>query len=200
MSLIILRYLFEHLDSYAGISNIKEDYIMILEIVVIVLGSILIFYLISIYYKIQPNILISEDRKKRDDFIFLKKMIAVILLGIFLFLTIKEVIIIFNYIFEGNISELKLSHLFFKDMFTIMIYFDILMVLVTMWFSLRYAIVFKISALTASTIMLRLSLTDDIFLNVLLTILAVLFSILISEVFKKFEEVLIKNMEKMNKK
>ncbi len=200
MSLIILRYVFEHLGNFATISNLKHDYIEVLEIVTIVLGSILIFYLISIYYKIQPHILISEDERQQNNFVNMKKIIAVILLIVLLFFSFKEMFSITYSLFRGDISNVKLSHLFFKDMFSIMIYFDVLMILVTMWFSLRYAMVFRTSALTASTIMIRLSFTDDIFLNVLLTVLAVIFAILVTVVYKKFEGVLVKNMEKNKSK
>jgi len=199
MSLVILRYIFEHMGSFARISSLKHDYILVLEILVIIFGAILIFYLISIYYRIQPHIVISEDADQREDFVFMKKIIAVVLLIILVIFSFNEVFNMVAFITNGELDNAKLSHFFFKDMFTIMIYFDIAMVLITMWYSLRYAIIFRTSALTASTILLRLSFTNDIFLNVFLTVLAVGFAILVTLAYKRFEGVLVNKLEDKSK-
>ncbi len=188
MSLIIIRYLFEHIDKYLKITNFKTDFSEILELFCVTVSALFLYLFIKIFYDIQPHKPITADPTNRRNFIRIKKIFAVILLVTLLSYAAFEMSQSIRGLLSGSFNESRLGHVFFKNMFSIMIFFDILMILLTMWYGARYSVVFRSSALTVSTILLRIAFSEDIFVMIGLTVLSVLFAIGVSWVYMRFDK------------
>lgn len=189
MSLIIIRYVFEHLDKYSHIHSLVADWKIILQLLVAAFGALFIFALTNYYYKIQNHHTIIDDPTEKNNFVLIKKIVSVLLIFILFFLGIKEINFFVLHIAEPETNIVEISHIFFKEMFSIMIFFDILLVLLTMWYGAKYQVVFRTSAFVVSTLLIRLSFSEDIYVTVTLSLLAVIFAIGVSYVYNKFDKI-----------
>jgi len=189
MSLIIIRYIFEHLDKYTHIVSIKQDWQIVLQLLIASFGALSIFALTNYYYKIQTHNSINDDPTEKNKFILVKKIVSVILVFTLFFLGIKELLFFIQHITDPHTNAVEISHIFFKEMFSIMIFFDILLVLLTMWYGAKYQVVFRTSAFVVSTLLIRLSFSEDIYVTVSLSLMAVVFAIGVSHVYNKFDKI-----------
>lgn len=188
ISLIIIRYIFEHLDKYSHIYSFKEDWQTILQLLAAAFGALAIFALTNYFYKIQQHISISSDPTENKKFIFVKKIVSIFLIFILFFLGVKEMVYIYQHFSDSNVGIAELNNIYFKEMFTIMIFFDILLVLLTMWYGAKYQVVFRTSAFVVSTLLIRLSFSEDIYITITLSLMAVLFAIGVSLVSNRFDK------------
>lgn len=95
---------------------------------------------------------------------------------------------IYQHFSDSNVGIAELNNIYFKEMFTIMIFFDILLVLLTMWYGAKYQVVFRTSAFVVSTLLIRLSFSEDIYITITLSLMAVLFAIGVSLVSNRFDK------------
>ena len=123
----------------------------------------------AVYYRIQPQQ--HDDTGKPVDlfsFVAAKKGIALILLGIFLYMGSTA-------IFMTLTGEEHPD--FFHGFYTLLIITDILLVLLAQCFQPSYYAVFRNSGYALATLMIRLALAAPAYLNVLLGVAAAVFAI-----------------------
>lgn len=192
ITLIIIRRIFKDLykiEFSTDWFNKKEDVLFTLDVVAV----IILFYLIYIFYKIvdvKPQINIPAKIIK---FIKLKKIIATILVPIFLILAIYN----FGYwLYENffsinhSLSNIKNTNkIFFDEFFTILILIDVLLLLFSFLHTDKFNQVIRNSGFIISTIMLKLSFNIEGILNPIITVCAVLLGVLIVYINKKYEKI-----------
>ncbi len=188
MSLIILRGIFEHLGEYSHIHSLSGDWHEILRLLTAGFGSLLIFFLVHIYYRIQPHRKVSQDPTVVSRFVAIKELTTVGLILVMVGLAIQEVSSLAAGIISPQSPEWEISHVFFSNVFTLMIFADVLLVLLTMWYSTSYSIVFRTSALTISTVVLRFSFGEEVELSVVMAIMAVLIGIGVTWIYNRFPD------------
>lgn len=169
LSLILMRNAFKEL------SNLPEPILFtgnedaILRILSDGFGALLLFALLGLYYRLQA--LYQEDTGKPADlfsFVAAKKGIALILLGMFLYMGGATII---QTLAGGNPPD------FFHGFYTLLIITDILLVLIAQCFQPSFYAVFRNSGYALSTLIIRLALAAPPYYNVLLGIAAALFAI-----------------------
>lgn len=179
LSLILMRNAFKEL-SYLPEPITFEGYEdAILRIVSDGFGALLIFALLGFYYRVQ-------DQQKQDDlkgkpidlfsFVAAKKGIALIILGIFIFMGGNT---IYNWLHEIPQSD------FFHDFYTLLIITDILLVLIAQCFQPSFFAVFRNSGYALSTLIIRLALAAPAYYNVLLGVAAASFAIIMTLITSK---------------
>lgn len=188
MSLIILRGIFEHLGEYSHIHSLQGDSAEILKLAVAAFGSLLIFFLVNVYARLQPHRSVSNDPTQVSRFVWVKKLTATALIGVLLVLGVQEVSEVIQAIAHQSLDRLVVSHLFFSRVFSLLVFADVLLILLTMWYSAGYAIVFRTSALTISTVVLRFSFGEDTLLSVLMAVMAVLIGIGVTYIYQRFPD------------
>jgi len=169
LSLILIRNAFKELSYLPEPITFTDSYDATLRIVSDGFGALLIFALLGIYYKIQVRV--HEDSGRSGDlfsFVAAKKGIALILLGIFLYMGAKS---IYFSLAGSPHSD------FFHDFYTVLIITDILLVLVAQCFQPSYYAVFRNSGFALSTLLIRLALAAPAYYNVLLGMAAAVFAI-----------------------
>jgi len=193
ITLIIIRRTFKDLsllkfnnDNYYS----KENFLFGLDLV----ATIVLFYLIYIFYKlnktseiVNAEIQPTEEIKKFIDF---KKIIAMVLIPLFIVLSIYS---LGHWIYESftitqivkNIKDI--NKIFFDEFFTVLILIEVLLLLVSFFLSDKFSKVIRNSGFIISTILIKLSSTTEGLLNTFLIVIAVLFGVLILMLHNKYE-------------
>jgi hypothetical protein len=176
-SLILLR------ESFKDFSNLPEPLHWpassdaVLHILSNAGGALLIFAVLTFYYRMLYHPPITIDEKENFIFITTKKAIALLLLAIFAYLGIYSLLTLLE---DGS------THSFFATFYTIMVFCDVLLVLVSVRFSHAYPVVFRNSGFALATVVLRLSLVAPAYYNASLGVGAALYLLGLNAVYNLF--------------
>jgi len=177
LSLIFLRHGFEqfsHIHSFQWIEMIKPVKYMFAY----GFTSLLIYFIIGIVYKKQKHILICHTEKQQRNFVRFKRAISVVLLFIFILIIIIDIKELF---FTGTYSTS--FHIFF----TVLIFSDILILLITTRYILSYRSMYRYSAFILATIFIRLALTATPYYDMIIGVLASIYLLLLVLTYNYFE-------------
>lgn len=177
LSLILLRQSFKefvHFQEPVVWDHVQDSVKFILSDS---LGALLIFGLVSIYYAMQKHRKITENADELASFVTAKKILAIFLLIAFFVLGFYDLSLWLNY---------QKTYPFFEVFYTILIFSDILIVLISLRYNSTYSIVFRNSGFAVATIIIRLALTAPPFFNVGLGIAALLLSIGLTYIYNNF--------------
>lgn len=177
LSLILLRDAFKELSYFTEPITLGAELTPVYHILGYGFGALAIFALLGIYYRIQPAK--KQDMGMPHDlfrFVAAKKGIALIILGTFVVLGL------------GNLYNMLagLRHIdFFPVFYTLLIFTDILVVLISQCFRPSFHAVFRNSGYALSTLFIRLALAAPPMYDVALGIVAALFSIALTLAWTK---------------
>lgn len=169
LSLILLRDAFKELSHFAEPITVGAELTPVYHILGYGFGALAVFALLGVYYRIQPAK--KQDMGMPHDlfrFVAAKKGIALLLLCVFVTLGLNN---LYNK-FAG------LPHIeFFPVFYTLLIFTDILVVLISQCFRPSFHAVFRNSGYALSTLFIRLALAAPAMYDVALGIMAALYSI-----------------------
>ena len=192
ITLIIIRKLFKDLSVIELSSDwfdIKGD----LQFTYDILASIILFYLIFHFQKqgtrkSQPP---EENKPKIERFIHRKKIIAVVLVPIFFTMAL---ITLFNWTSDISFASNNLpsfetiNNLFFDEFFTVLILVDVVLLLISLFYTDKFHKIIRNSGFVVSTILIRMSFGVSGLISTILIVLAVLFGLAIILIHNKFEK------------
>lgn len=175
VSLILLRDSFKEmghlpLETTWNTSTLLE----LLPLLVDALGAVVVFLVIGLFYRAQKHTKITNTPEEQLDFITLKKLVASVLLITFFLLGVYGLVNLFS----DNRHE-NLFHIYY----TILIFTDILILIISLRYSNRYIHLFRYSSFALATVIIRLSLSAPKYINVLLSVSAGLFVLLVANVY-----------------
>jgi len=170
LSLILLRNAFKLFGEFPETISWHAIQHKVILISADAFGALIIFFIIIVIRKIDKHRFISKSIDEQQSFINIKKIIAFILLAIFVVLIVIDI-----YYFFNNISNFN----FFHKFFTILIFNDILIVFIALRYCGRYRILFRNSGFALATIIMRLSLEIKSPFNDLLGVSAAVFVLLL---------------------
>ncbi|MCA0132314.1 hypothetical protein [Winogradskyella alexanderae] len=192
ITLIIIRKLFKDLSVLELSTDwfeIKDD----LQFTYDILASVILFYLIYQFQKqgklkqiIKPNL-----QPKIVRFINKKKLIAVVLVPLFFLMAITTSIEWYSGISLSTNqvpSFESINNLFFDDFFTVLILVDVVLLLVSFFYTDKFHKIIRNSGFVVSTILIRLSFGVTGLISTILIVFAVLFGLTIILIHNKFEE------------
>ncbi len=140
-------------------------------------GALAIFAVLVFYYRTLQHTPITSDEEETSSFISAKKAIALLLLATFILLGI-------DHAWAALQAEPMLD--FFATFYTILVFCDILIVLVSMRYSNSYPVVFRNSGFALATVVLRLALAAPDYYNAILGVGAVLYILGLNVVYNLF--------------
>jgi hypothetical protein len=162
-SLILLRHSFEEF-AYIGEPVVWEAArLPVLRMLSNGFGALAMFALLGFYYRAQRHLPLTGDAHDRASFVAAKKLVAIVLLGIFGWL--------------GARSVLLAAPGFFESFYTVLVLADVLLVFLSLRYSASYRVVFRNSGLAVATVILRLGLAAPAFYNAGLGIAATAFAL-----------------------
>ena len=192
ITLIVIRRIFKDLSNLELSSNwfeIKNDIAFTYDI----MTALLLFFLIYLFSYLRdnldgPSLNPPFERKQIDQFIKIKKIVASALIPIF--------IVVGLFTFGGwvtssvpsNISAaLKdVNSLFFDEFFAVLIIVDVLLLLISFFYTDQFHKVIRNSGFIISTILIRMSFTVEGFINNILIIASIVFGLGILWIHNKF--------------
>jgi hypothetical protein len=191
ITLIIIRKLFKDLSALELTENwfeIKGD----LQFTYDLIASILLFYLIYLFQKQESKkiILQGKIRPVIEKFVKNKKLIAIILLPLFFVMALYTLI-------DWSTGIVKISNtlptfesinnLFFDEFFTVLILVDVVLLLISFFYTNQFHKIIRNSGFIISTILIRMSFGVSGLISTVLIVVAVLFGLAIMTVHNKYE-------------
>lgn len=192
ITLIIIRKLFKDLSSLELTSSwfeIKGD----LQFTYDLIASILLFFLIYLFQK-QGKKKIKQQVDLQpiiENFVKKKRLIAVILVPLFFFMALITLIKWFTGIIisstEFPVME-SINNLFFDQFFTVLILVDVILLLISFFYTDQFHKIIRNSGFIISTILIRMSFGVSGLINTILILVAVLFGLIILSIHNKYEK------------
>ena len=198
ITLIVIRRIFKDIASIELSSewfHIKSD----LQFTYDSITSLILFIVIFYFYRsiAKRNLDLSEEGETNSSigkikrFIALKKIIAVLLVPLLVFLSFYSfyhwaVAAISDY--QNGLEAFKnINHVFFDEFFTVLIVVDVLLLLASFFYTDKFHIIIRNSGFIISTILIKVSFSVDGLVNNALIIGAVIFGFLMLLIHNKFE-------------
>lgn len=179
LSLILLRNAFKELVNLPEPLHPGMDPTPILRIVVTGAGALAIFAIQGYAYRLHdPKARLVKDSASRYAFVAVKKLVALVLMGIFAWLaaaSLREWFITGAHSFD-----------FFDTFYTVLIFADVLLVLVAQRFLPGYRAVFRNSGYALATLLIRLGLASPPYYDVALGLTAAVFALALTMTFNAF--------------
>ncbi len=192
ITLIIIRKLFKDLSALELSTDwfeIKGD----LQFTYDLIASLLLFYLIFIFQKQGNQKAVQKTSYKViiERFVKKKKLIAIILVPLFFFMALYTFI---DWATGISISSSKLptfesiNNQFFDQFFTVLILIDVVLLLISFFYTDQFHKIIRNSGFVISTILIRMSFGVSGLISTVLIVAAVLFGLAIITIHNKYEE------------
>jgi hypothetical protein len=192
ITLIIIRKLFKDLSALELSSNwfeIKGD----LQFTYDLVASLLLFYLIFLFQKQGKRKLDMEKELHVtiENFVKKKKLIAVILVPLFFVMALYTFI---NWAAGISLSSNNLpsfdsiNNLFFDQFFTVLILVDVVLLLISFFYTHHFHKIIRNSGFVISTILIRMSFGVSGLISTILIVAAVLFGLAIITIHNQYEK------------
>lgn len=196
ITLIIIRRIFKDLANLDFSQNWFTD-AYDLQFTYDIIGTLVLFLFIFFFYRLnqrrenfKPSTIANTDNKQQ--FIFIKKLVSVLLIPIFLILSIYS---LGQWVWESYFYLPKLvdqirdvNKIFYDDFFTVMIMTDVILLLFSFLYSDEFRKIMRNSGFVISTILIKISFSTDGLLNTLLVVAAVTFGVLILYIHNLYEK------------
>lgn len=148
-SLILLRQTFKEFTHFAEPIAWAEVQASLLHMSADALGAVLVFAVLAWYYRLQRHQPITTH-DERASFVAAKKAIALVLLAVLVGIGADD---LWHWVSDGEVYP------FFEVFYTVLIFSDVLIVLLSLRYSSTYNVVFRNSGFAVATVFLRLAMT-----------------------------------------
>jgi len=139
-------------------------------------GALVIFTLLVVYFKMQTHQPITRDPDDQSSFIGAKKLIALALLAGLVMIAAE---VVWTWVTTSQ------EHSFFEIFYTLLIFADVLIVLISLRYSVAYPVVFRYFGFAVATVLIRLALTAPRVVDAGLGVVATLFAIALTWVYNR---------------
>jgi hypothetical protein len=159
--------------------------------------SLFLFFLIYLFYtqskkRFSQNEAIEFTVEGTTKYIKIKKIVSACLVPIVILLSIYSLIdwllVTFNSFEDSSKSFQNINNVFFEQFFSLLIMVDVVLLLISFFYTDQFHKVIRNSGFIISTILIRLSFSVDGLLNNTLIIAAIIFGLLILIIHNKFEQ------------
>lgn len=181
LSLILIRQAIKELTAFQEPVDWTEVKSVVLEMGSLASGALVIFVVLGFYYKSQKRRPITLDTHDKASFIAIKKLISLSLFGLFVLIGAVDLV---------HYATGQAIYPFFEIFFTVLIFSDILMVLLSLRYSSTYSFVFRNSGYAVATVFIRLALTSPNHVSVLLGVGAAVFALGVTLAYNAFAPIL----------
>ena len=188
VSLIIIRNTFKDVadaESVEGVSALGGAMVSVLTDMG---GGLLMFGIVAVYYFVLRRldvrqVHLDEAPTALRRFVERKKAISLLLTILLLILTLynleRWVVDVYQVAYLGTEATVDVKTIFYLDLFTVMIFTDVLILLLSMFQADQYRFVFRNAGFIASTMLLRIALTLEKPYDVGLAVVAMVFGTLV---------------------
>jgi hypothetical protein len=185
VSLIFIRSFFKEIAELNGVGKLVDLSPNVWPVFLNVSAGLVMFLLVTVFLHLARR-RDEHDRPKHElleleKFISRKKAIALGLTVLLLALAVHRVIQyareVYDATYRGSPAHRDVNAFFYTDVFAVMIFTDVVIVILSLVVSDRYELVFRNSAFVISTILIRFSLTAGWPFSALLALMGMVFGI-----------------------
>lgn len=176
VSLIFIRSFFKEIAELRGLNELVSLSPEAWPVFLSLGAGLLMFFLVTAFLHAARRR--GDDERPEAELLELKKFISrkkVIALGLTILLLAVAVQRVIEFV--GAPARVKINSFFYTDVFTVMIFTDVLIVILSLAVSDRYELVFRNGAFVISTILIRFSLTASWPYGALLALMGMVFGI-----------------------
>lgn len=168
LSLILLRDTFKQFTDFPEPLEWSAVEASVVPMILDAIGALTIFVILGVYYKLQRERPITHDEVEQNEFIRTKKFIALGLIVVFAIIGIEDLL---------RLVQGQDTFPFFDSFFTVLVFTDVLMVLVSLRYSISFAVVFRNFGFAVVTVLIRIALIAPTEVSVALGIGTALFAL-----------------------
>ena len=188
ITLIVFRRFFKDI-SLVNIKDLNVKQFIISDFFLDLVAGLLMFLLLYIFKKnVSGNKAIINNDANLNRFINQKKLIAIILIPLFLLMALLSFSGWYHNFSVNTSSIINLNHIFFEDFFNILIFVDVVILLLSFFYEQDFHKIIRNSGFIISTIILRLSFGVTGFLNLILILCAILTGLVVLYIHNLFEK------------
>lgn len=199
ITLIVIRRIFKDLSNLELSSNwfdIKDDINFTYDI----LTALILFFMIYVFSylreRLEPTVVSSVEDLQIQQFITIKRVMATCLIPIFLGIGLLTFGRWITDAIPSNINTVikDVNNLFFDEFFAVLIIVDVLLLLVSFFYTDQFHKVIRNSGFIISTILIRMSFSVEGVLNNILIFASIVFGLGILWIHNKFA----KNLKRLD--
>lgn len=192
VSLIIIRRVFKDIgefrDPVTWLSQLDKSFMVLTDMI----AAALMFLLVTAFYRVRLTVVPSRPTTNLEQFVRIKKSVAVLLCGVLLALAAYNLIqwlvdVVTDAGTEDEVKDLDLF--FFPAFFEFMIFTDVFLLIVSLPFSKSYEYLIRNSGFVISTVLLRFSLSTPKPYDLGVGLVAMLYGLCVLAVFSYFPRV-----------
>ncbi|MEM8599531.1 MAG: hypothetical protein AAGF99_06400 [Bacteroidota bacterium] len=178
LSLILLRAAFKELTNFPEPIAWEPDRAdAVLHMLADVSGALVIFVVLGFYYRAQQHRRITSTDRDQSRFVATKKRIAFVLLLLFIGIGVYDLV---RWGMGLPVAD------FFATFYTVLIFADVLIVLVSLRYASFYAVVFRNSAFAMTTVLIRLALAAPPYISALIGVGAAVLALGLTLAYNRF--------------
>lgn len=177
LSLILLRQAFKAFGDLSRPYDWEHIGEPMGHIVSDAVGALLLFLALGLFYRMLRHQAITANETEQTRFIATKKLLALVLLVVFAALFAHAVI---------RFLRTAESPSVFPTLYTILIFADFLLVLISMRYSGTYHVLFRNSGFALVTLLIRVALSSPPYVNVVLGVVAAVFCLGLVWAYNRF--------------
>ncbi len=195
LSLIVIRNVFKDIAEFESIQDLGQQLDDFLAVLLDTGGGLVMFLLVAVFYHVngrRPRRLDSDPRQedRLRTFIGRKKTIAlglsVLLFGLASVNLARWILEVLDLGRFGATPTIDVRTIFYLDLFTIMIFADAVILILSLLLASHYELVFRNAAFVVSTILLRFSLAIQKPYDVELGIASIAFGVLVLLIYNYY--------------
>lgn len=195
ITLILIRKIFDNLARLAE-DGVSIEFHEAKNLFFVFAFLLILLLLIFVFYKLSGSKDIRVDdtqcgSNKEHNFFYTKKVLAILLMGLFIFLFIKSLFELKNFSLntDGLTYMLKtINNTFFRIFFSALILTEVLLLLFTFNLSDQFSKVIRNSGFIISTILLKLSFDAEGIASIGIILTAIIFGVAILAIYKLFRQ------------
>lgn len=172
LSLILLRKSFKELTGLDHTFSWEDVAESALHMLSDAGGALLVFLIVVLFYRVKHAYVSIADPDQLYAFVTAKKLVALVMMLVFCALLVDELILALLYGTEAVFP-------FFEAFYTVLIFSDVLIVLLSLRYTAGFVTVFRNSGFAVATVLVRLALVAPAYLNALLAVAAATFALLL---------------------
>ncbi len=190
IALVVIRKIFKDIP-HIEMSNdwFKSEYNI--QIWVDLSGILILFFLIYLFQKTREKLPIKTVSPRINRFIASKKLISILLIPTLLILAAISFSdwLVSTFCSESLVdpSLSNINHVFFNNFFTMLIFTDVFILLLSFQYTLRNSQLIRNTGFIISTVLLRLSFSAEGLFNIVLILIGVVFGLLILLTYNAIE-------------
>ena len=151
-------------------------------------ASIIMLFSTLVYNKMYKKHGVSDAHVDLEQFIKIKKVLSVIMCGVLIglsFISLFSWLTDVRLAFQNKTSFPNPNTVFYTDFFTIMIFVDVLLLIISFIYQFSFNLIFRNASFIITTILIRMSLSMTKPMNYLIIIIGLAFSIVTYFIYSK---------------